>query len=59
MGYFVYQEGQETLYFQFQLNLTTLKFWPFLAIYENFKMALRLSYCTNLAEIFFGLFGDP
>ena len=59
MGYSLYQEGQETLYFQFQLNLTTLKFWPFLAIYKKYKMTLRLSYWTNLAEIFFGMSEDP
>ena len=51
MGYFLYQEGQKALHFQFQLNQTTLKFWPYVVPSKNFKKAGRLSYWTDLSEI--------
>ena len=53
MGYFWYQEGQEALNFQFQLNQTTLKFWLYVVPSKKFKKAGKLSYWTDLAQFFF------
>ena len=39
---FWFQEGQEALYFEFQLNLTTLKFCPYVALSENFNRCALL-----------------
>ena len=46
--YFWNQEGQEALYFQFQLNQTTFKFWPYVA----FSKILALRGNLNSRDIF-------
>ena len=44
--YFWNQEGQEALYFQFQLNLKTLKFWPYVALRKKFECPVHRGHAT-------------
>ena len=50
-GYFWNQEGQETLHFQFQLNLIALKFWPYVGLGKKYKRSVHrshITYCRSL-----------
>ena len=45
--HFYYQEGQEALYFQFQLNRTTLKIWSYVALGQNFDSWAQVRFWTK------------
>ena len=58
-GYFCNEEGQEALYFQFQLILTTMKFLPYVALCKIFFRFVRSEFWRHLKNSFAGCFLVP